>query len=795
MSEPTRENPAQPGDGSRLEGHADGVVAGVLRGWAWYPQDPDRVAEIRVAAEGTPLATIQATHYRHDLEIAGKRGGCCAFDLALPATLPAGTLLEVTDVHGAPLGGSPCLFVDALPERPDPLPVALVGMGVRGFLDPIRRGIFRGWILRTDGASEAIRLAFHVDGEWQFDVVADLWREDLAERRDGEGSCGFEAPLPVILEDGRLHRLDVRIADGGASLLSRPHWIRVERGERLVDAGRVRRQPEPLRVERPAPALKLSVIVNFYNMRREAERTLTSLSRGYQRGIEDLDYEVVCIDNGSDPPLEAAWIRTFGPEFRLFRPDRLLPSPCAALNDAARTARGEYLAVMIDGAHLLTPGALREFADAVAEDAGAVVALRHWFIGGDQRWLAVAGYSRELEDRLFARIRWPKDGYDLFRIGAPIEESAEPWFDGLTESNCLFLPTCLYDAIGGFDEAFDEPGGGFANLDLMRRLAAVVPGHLVCLIGEASFHQYHGGTTTNVDDAAKDQRVRGYAARYRALRGVEYQYVPVTELQFRGSIRNERATGVRRRPLIPLGLGVSPRVRVGEVGRQLGPGLQSYVQSAYAECGLHRATRWLGHAVNMAPADLVNLQQILCELAPDRIVTVGCVDGVIVFLRSVLRMLGLSESRIVRVSGASSAPAIVDDEIAIEGDIAATSTQRATARAIGAAESVLVLYAAAEEDTVPIDALRACAGLVSPGSYLIVLGTVFGQPWLGYSTRWLRAAIKQLVAETGFVIDHGWNRQFVHTSPDGYLRRVRVSVADYDPSLDRVETAVGAALQ
>src|SRR2546423_206527 len=80
----------------------------------------------------------------------------------------------------------------------------------------------------------------------------------------------------------------------------------------------------------------LSIIVNFYNMRREAARTLTSLTRSYQRHVQDLPYEVLCIDNGSDPPLERAWVESFGPQFRLIRPENPQPSPCSVINTAAR---------------------------------------------------------------------------------------------------------------------------------------------------------------------------------------------------------------------------------------------------------------------------------------------------------------------------------------------------------------------------------------------------------------------------------------------------------------------------
>lgn len=41
----------------------------------------------------------------------------------------------------------------------------------------------------------------------------------------------------------------------------------------------------------------LSVVVITHNMRREAERTLLSLSTAYQKGVEASEYEVIVIDN------------------------------------------------------------------------------------------------------------------------------------------------------------------------------------------------------------------------------------------------------------------------------------------------------------------------------------------------------------------------------------------------------------------------------------------------------------------------------------------------------------------
>src|SRR5688500_8268334 len=94
----------------------------------------------------------------------------------------------------------------------------------------------------------------------------------------------------------------------------------------------------------------LSVIVNFYNMRREAARTLYTLSAEYQRDVDAADYEVIAVDNGSTSPLDEESVSAFGRGFRYVRVDTRDPSPCAAINAASRTARGENLMVCIDGA-------------------------------------------------------------------------------------------------------------------------------------------------------------------------------------------------------------------------------------------------------------------------------------------------------------------------------------------------------------------------------------------------------------------------------------------------------------
>jgi hypothetical protein len=102
-------------------------------------------------------------------------------------------------------------------------------------------------------------------------------------------------------------------------------------------------------------------------------------------------------------------------------------------------------------------------------------------------------------------------------------------------------------------------------------------------------------------------------------------------------------------------------------------------------------------------------------------------------------------------------------------------------------ETILVLYVPEVGIGFPVDALRAYSKFVSPRSYLIVLGTVLGQPWLGYSKRWYLFAIDTFLPDSGFKIDAGWDQDPLSTCAFGYLRRVDAG-AKYDASPDQLDT-------
>ena len=78
------------------------------------------------------------------------------------------------------------------------------------------------------------------------------------------------------------------------------------------------------------------------------------------------------------------------------------------------------------------------------------------------------------------------------------ESSVDGWFKPIAESNALFLRRESGECLVGLDERFDSPGGGLLNLDTFNRAIEWPDAQLVVLLGEATFHQLHGGTNTNI---------------------------------------------------------------------------------------------------------------------------------------------------------------------------------------------------------------------------------------------------------------------------------------------------------
>jgi hypothetical protein len=265
--------------------------------------------------------------------------------------------------------------------------------------------------------------------------------------------------------------------------------------------------------------VSLSVVVVAHDMDRELPRTLESLSSGRQRQLP-AEYEIVVVDNGSARPVDVGWLDAThaGPVVGV-RIDDAPSSPAHAANEGVRRASGDLVGLIVDGARLASPGLLATAYRASALAPWPVVASLGWHLGPTRHMQArEEGYDQATEDRLLAETNWEADGYALFEISTLAASSARGWFGPIGESSALFMPTALWEELGWLDERFDLPGGGLVNHDLFRRACEHPETELVVLLGEGTFHQYHGGAATSGRLSWDEMH-----AQYEHLRGRAYE--------------------------------------------------------------------------------------------------------------------------------------------------------------------------------------------------------------------------------------------------------------------------------
>ncbi len=241
---------------------------------------------------------------------------------------------------------------------------------------------------------------------------------------------------------------------------------------------------------------KLSIIVATYRMQREAPRTVRSLLPPLQQCVDPVDYEIVVVDNGSPERLDidqlAASSRGRVRVVRI-KPEDAWASPVRCINEAVRQyATGDLLMVCVDGARLASSHLVCRSVDALTRhpDAFVFTASRH--LGSKLQKLAIEeGYNQAMEDELLHSSGWLRDSDSLYSISVPAgaHDPSRPLLQN--ESNAFALSRSLWESVGGYNEQFERPSGGFCNLELFSRYVTRADALNILLLGEATFHQVH----------------------------------------------------------------------------------------------------------------------------------------------------------------------------------------------------------------------------------------------------------------------------------------------------------------
>jgi len=283
----------------------------------------------------------------------------------------------------------------------------------------------------------------------------------------------------------------------------------------------------------------LSIVVNFYNMSREAERTLHSLSVDYQSDVSEAEYEIIAIDNGSTHPLNGDRVGEFGANFKYHRFETESKSPVSAINFGASIASSEFIAVIVDGARMVSPGLISTSLKALQAFDEPFVGALSWHLGPDVQNVSICnGYNQTEEDRLLESIDWRTNGYRLFEISTLSQSSQTGYFGGFPpELSWLAMRRTTFHELGAYDDRFQSPGGGLMNHEFVNRVS-LRPGICpIILLGEGSFHQIHGGIATNVPIA--EHPIYKFKEEYQRILGRSYERVSPPEPYYLGRLRPE----------------------------------------------------------------------------------------------------------------------------------------------------------------------------------------------------------------------------------------------------------------
>ena len=323
------------------------------------------------------------------------------------------------------------------------------------------------------------------------------------------------------------------------------------------------------------------------------------------------------------------------------------------------------------------------------------------------------------------------------------------------------------------DESFSMPGGGFVNLDLYERTVSSPEVNLVTLLGEGSFHQVHGGTTTNqASHEVRRDLILGYEDHYEEVRGRRFR-VPTKRAHYVGSLPPAARRTRRRRMGAEQFRSAHALDRRPSRPAPVPEDLRTEFIDAFWRSGEWHRTPWLGKSTHRPPTDLFAYQELIVRLRPDWVLeTRTGTGGRAFFLASICELI--DSGRVLAIDDfALTEPPEHPRITALRGDPAADQTAAEARKIVGEPPQALVIIGGAGAPEVKA-AFRNYAALVPVGSYVVVEDTILdGIPvWPGFGSGPM-GVTNEIVEEPEFARDPTLERYGLTFNAGGFLKRVR----------------------
>ena len=491
-----------------LLGKLDAIgTDGVARGWCWSPQEPRVHRTVLLISGGMTLTTSVCDRPRNDLSKLGMSDGSFGFEARIDRSLfdpaPGRAVVVLQDEQTGRTIGSPVVF--AYPA----LPVRDAG-AIRAYIDQVDdEGSLGGWAWYPSEPERRVRLRFLVNGEPVGSVAANMFRGDLRTAGMGDGSYAFSFLLPweaisrtsvcriTLVDDATGDQLNASTVFRRPAL--RPVEDRlsdVERNVRLL-AARMGELEQRGRQRAASSRAMMGVIGAFFTRlsEMEPEAVATALVPSLSGLLDDAAARLRPF--ALQAPAAPSAMLCFAAGGTLEGLHAALASvqqvgidsaAAVAVLDDGSLAEAALLPSLVQNLHYarLLPGQpVMEARNRLARAARTgVIAFLSPAIRLEEGWLAavldifrlnpgcgVIGSRTVREDGTIHALGLLPDRDGGLSDPAAAEDAHDPRFDHVQPvvavlDRAMVIRASVFEALGGFDESFADPGAAAAEFCL-----------------------------------------------------------------------------------------------------------------------------------------------------------------------------------------------------------------------------------------------------------------------------------------------------------------------------------------